>query len=114
MLPSPGEALDVPFSDQAVRRLLVIAGGKVLPTTSELDLMLLGCRDDSGCSVVDDALRLLDGDSELVFRLGGSTVLEIGEGIPGDGTGDEPLVGMPDEVSNGRDNGSLGTEEAGE
>lgn len=61
-----------------------------------------------------DALRPLDGDSELMLKLGGSTVLEIGEGITSDGMDEDPPVDRPDELPSGRGDGSLGTEGMGE
>lgn len=114
MLPSPGNVLDVPFPDSVIRRLLLLAGSEVLIATSELGFPLLGCKDDPGYMAVVDAVRPSDGDSELVLRFGGSTVLEMEDGITNDKIGEGPTVGRLDELLGDRDDGSLRTEEAGE
>lgn len=114
MLPSPGNVLDVPFPDSVIRWLLLLAGGEVLLATSELGFPLLGCRDDSEYMAVVVALRPPDGDSELVLRLGVSTVLEMEEGATSDEIGEEPTVDRLDELPVDRDDGSLRTEEADE
>lgn len=113
ILPSPGDALVVLFLDSVIRRLLLLARGKVLLAISELGLLLLGCRDDSEEMAVVDALRPPDIDSELVLKFGGSTKLEMEGSVTSDETGEEPAIVRLDEIPGDGDDGSLRIEEVG-
>lgn len=99
--PDPGGILDVPFTDQEAETLPLLSTG----VSVELGLPVVDVGDDSGAMAELEEFKPADVDGPPVFKEEGLTSVDDGP--------DGPPVGVMEPLSDSRDDGALGPEDAG-